>query len=136
MKKLLILSLFVQMCLSSFAQDKGFLSLSADGFEKAIADTSVVVIDVRTSSEYESGHIPSAKYNIDVLKDDFMSRIDSIGGLKERILAVYCKGGNRSKKAAKLLIGNGYNVIELDCGYTGWVSAGKQKTPESLSGVL
>ncbi len=136
MKKVLLLSCFIFSCLFTFAQDKGFLSLSADGFEKAIADSSVVVIDVRTSSEYESGHIPSAKYNIDVLKDDFLFRIDSIVELKGRTLAVYCKGGSRSKKAAKLLVGNGYAVIELDCGYTGWVSAGKQKTPESVSGVL
>ena len=30
--------------------------------------------------------------------------------------------GRRSKKAAEILSKNGYNVIELDSGYTGWTN--------------
>ena len=52
------------------AQNKGFESVSVETFEKVIADTSVVQLDVRTAEEFADGHIENA-INIDVLKSDF-----------------------------------------------------------------
>ena len=52
------------------AQNKGYKSLSADDYEKAIADTAVIRLDVRTAEEFANGHIRGA-INIDVLKSDF-----------------------------------------------------------------
>lgn len=39
-------------------------------------------------------------------------------------IAVNCRSGKRSKKAAGILVKNGYKVIELDSGYNGWVKEG------------
>ena len=44
--------------------------------------------------------------------------------LKDKTIAVYCKGGGRSKQVAGVLAGNGYKVVELSVGYDGWVKAG------------
>lgn len=33
---------------------------------------------------------------------------------------------NRSKKAARILAGKGYEVVELGSGFKGWVAAGKK----------
>ena len=57
------------------AQNKGYKSLSADDYEKAIADTAVIRLDVRTAEEFANGHIRGA-INIDVLKSDFEQKAD------------------------------------------------------------
>ncbi len=126
MKKIRIVSLLSLLCafFSCQAQDRGFESVSSDAFEKLIADTSVVRLDVRTAEEFEAGHIENA-INIDVLKDDFEANALSILPVG-KVLAVYCRSGRRSKKAAHILVKRGYKVIELDQGYNGWVESGKK----------
>ena len=52
------------------AQSEGFKSLSVEEYAKAIEDTTIVRLDVRTAEEYADGHIGKA-LNIDVLKSDF-----------------------------------------------------------------
>jgi GntR family transcriptional regulator len=44
---------------------------------------------------------------------------------KAYTVAVYCRSGNRSKDAAKMLSLMGYNVVELDNGYKAWVESGR-----------
>lgn len=105
-----------------------FSSLSVDNFENAISDTSVIRLDVRTSDEFSEGHLPNA-INIDYLKPDFDSLV-SVKLPKEKIIAVYCRSGNRSKKAASLLSNKDYKVVELNTGFNGWVSAGKETTTD------
>ena len=124
MKIIRIVSLLSLLCafFSCHAQDRGFESVSSDAFEKLIADTSVVRLDVRTAEEFEAGHIENA---INVLKDDFEANALSILPVG-KVLAVYCRSGRRSKKAAHILVKRGYKVIELDQGYNGWVESGKK----------
>ncbi|MCI6460778.1 MAG: rhodanese-like domain-containing protein, partial [Prevotella sp.] len=43
---------------------------------------------------------------------------------KDRIIAINCRSGKRSKNAARILVKNGYEVIELDSGFNGWTSKG------------
>lgn len=126
MKKIRIVGLLSLLCaiFSCHAQDHGFESVSSDAFEKLIADTSVVRLDVRTVEEFEAGHIENA-INIDVLKDDFEAKALSTLPVG-KVLAVYCRSGRRSKKAAHILVKRGYKVIELDQGYNGWVESGKK----------
>ncbi len=126
MKKIRIVSLLSLLCafFSCHAQGRGFESVSSDAFEKLITDTSVVRLDVRTAEEFEAGHIENA-INIDVLKDDFEANALSILPVG-KVLAVYCRRGRRSKKAAHILVKSGYKVIELDQGYNGWVESGKK----------
>lgn len=111
-------------CLGCKAQTEEYKSLSVDAFEAAIADTSVVRLDVRTIEEYADGHIEGA-INIDVLKEDFESK--ALATLpKDKTIAVNCRSGKRSKNAASILARNGYKVIELDLGFNGWVGSGKK----------
>jgi len=104
--------------------DKGYRSLSVDEYEKAIADTSVFRLDVRTMEERrDDGYIPGTVM-IDVQKDDFIEKASEILP-KDRTIAVNCRSGRRSKIAAEKLVGLGYNVIELDGGFNAWKDAGK-----------
>lgn len=102
-----------------------FRSVSVDEFAQVIADTNVVVLDVRTLDEHVAGHIAGTTLHIDVLKPGFDSlAVANIRG--NSTIALYCRSGNRSKRAASILAGKGYQVIELSTGYNGWVQASKE----------
>ena len=108
------------------AQNEGFKSLSVEEYAKAIEDTTIVRLDVRTAEEYAEGHIEKT-LNIDVLKSDFEKK--AVAALpKNKTIAVNCRSGKRSKNAARILVKNGFKVIELDAGYNGWTSKGMPVT--------
>ena len=94
-------------------------------FEKAVADTAYVVLDVRTPAEHAEGYIPGTHLNIDVLEDDY-TEIALRNLPKDKPVALYCRSGNRSKNAARILAEKGYQVVELGTGFRGWVAAGKE----------
>lgn len=101
------------------AQTEGFKSLTVKEYAKAIEDTAIVRLDVRTAEEFAEGHIVKT-LNIDVLKNDFESKAVAMLP-KNHIIAVNCRSGKRSKNAARILVKNGFKVIELDGGYNDWV---------------
>ncbi|MBQ0007156.1 MAG: rhodanese-like domain-containing protein, partial [bacterium] len=122
MKK--IMGILTMLCalIGCNAQNEGFKSLSVEEYAKAIEDSTIVRLDVRTAEEYADGHIEKA-LNIDVLKSDFEQK--AVAALpKNKTIAVNCRSGKRSKNAAKILVKNGFKVIELDEGYNGWVNKG------------
>ena len=59
-----------------------------------------------------------------ILDDSFAAIADSTLQ-KDRPVAVYCRSGKRSKKAADILSERGYQVFELDKGFNAWQQAGK-----------
>ena len=125
MKKLFIfISAILCNLLGCTAQQQEFESLDAEAFEQVISDTSVVRLDVRSIDEYASGHIAKA-INIDVMKDDFKTKATSLLP-KDKTIALYCRSGRRSKKAAGILVENGYKVVELNSGISGWINAQKE----------
>ena len=99
------------------------VSVGVDEFARAIADSTVQLVDVRTPEEYSQGTIPGS-VNIDVNSGNFGITADSLLD-KNRTVAIFCRSGRRSKKAAEILSLNGFNVVELDKGYNSWVEAGK-----------
>ena len=101
------------------AQTEGFKSLTVKEYAKAIEDTAIVRLDVRTAEEFAEGHIAKT-LNIDVLKNDFESKAVAMLP-KTHIIAINCRSGKRSKNAARILVKNGFKVIELDGGYNDWV---------------
>ena len=123
-KIFMIISAVLCNLLGCTAQQQNFESLDVEAFEKVISDTSVVRLDVRSIDEYASGHIAKA-INIDVMKDDFKTKATSLLP-KDKTIALYCRSGRRSKKAAGILVENGYNVIELNSGISGWINAQKE----------
>lgn len=119
MKKLLSLLLGVLgFAACSSAQSDSIQTVPAEEFAQIIKADSVVLVDVRTAGEYDAGHIENAR-NIDVLKDTFRSI--TIGTLpKDKTIAVYCRSGKRSLKAAAILAKEGYKVINLRGGWKEW----------------
>ena len=75
----------------------------------SVHSTADLIIDVRTLDEYVSGHLEDS-INIEWQK---ISSIEASIAKDEKIY-LYCRSGNRSGKAADILISKGYmDVINL-----------------------
>lgn len=123
--KIFIASICLSLgALFSCQQKEGFKSVSVEEFSTIIADPDVQRLDVRTVAEYSEAHIPGS-ININVLDKEFPAMADSTLQ-KEKPVALYCRSGKRSKKAAALLSQKGYKVYDLDEGFEGWKKARKE----------
>ncbi len=78
--------------------------------ERMEEEKDVIILDVRTQEEYDSGHIENA---VCLPNEDIISEPDILPDKDQEIL-VYCRSGNRSRQAAKKLADMGYgNVLEF-----------------------
>ncbi|MBQ3173953.1 MAG: rhodanese-like domain-containing protein [Alistipes sp.] len=96
---------------------EGFDSVDAKRFAEVIENVEVQIIDTRTPAEFSEGHIPGA-VNIDIDGADFEAKVAALD--KSRPVAVYCRGGRRSKEAAKHMVSCGLDVTELSEGILSW----------------
>lgn len=117
MKKYLIALLSSVGVLFGCSTSQKFESVDAKTFGDRIADKEVQIVDVRTPEEYNEGHIPGA-VNMDVQGADFASQIATLD--KERPVAIYCRSGRRSKRAAQQMSEIGLKVTELEGGILSW----------------
>ena len=89
-------------------KDSNIKILEAQDFKKAISNKKVQLIDVRTLDEFNSRQIKKAK-NIDVFSSKFNSEVHKFD--KEKPIFLYCRSGNRSKRASKKLVALGFKKI-------------------------
>jgi rhodanese-related sulfurtransferase len=127
MKRIILLLIMGFSSIGLFCQTNKFKTVDVAEFAKAVADTSYIVLDVRTPAEHAEGHIPGTHFNIDVLDDNYTETALKLLP-KDKKVALYCRSGNRSKNAARILAEKGYQVLELGTGFRGWVSEGKDTT--------
>jgi rhodanese-related sulfurtransferase len=81
---------------------------------------SLIILDVRTQEEYENGHIEKA---ILIPVSELENRMDELS--KDNELLVYCRTGNRSSNAVRILRANGFmRVFHMKDGITAWIQAG------------
>lgn len=113
----------IAVTLFYFASQPKFESITVQDFVALTDSVEVNIVDVRTTEEHDNGHIPGTKYNIDVNGDSFVFKSFMLL-TKDTPVALYCRSGNRSKTAAKLLAKEGYKVYELSSGFNGWMEAG------------
>ena len=106
-------------------------------YQKILNKEKIVLLDVREESEYEEAHIPGTTNRISV-KELSAEKLEEAGITKNDQIVVYCRSGNRSRIAAKLLRELGYqNVLDLNSGIIHWmedefpVESGKSATAGS-----
>jgi len=81
-----------------------------------------IIIDVRTSGEYVTGHIENA-INIDYYGNDFADNIRELD--KEKKYMVYCHSGGRSEGAFNQMNASGFSeVYNMLGGITQWKNQG------------
>lgn len=93
-------------------------TISTSALKTMLAKEDVQLLDVRTSREIEQGFIKKAKF-INFFDDDFATK--AIAQLnKNKPVYLYCRSGNRSEKAARILKEKGYEVYNVLGGYNKW----------------
>ncbi len=122
----IITSVLALLGISSCAD---FKTVEPEDFETSIADMGAQIVDVRTPEEFAEGHIARA-VNIDVSGANFLEKAEAKLD-KSKPVALYCRSGKRSAKAARILSRKGFDVINLDGGIIAWKDAGKHIMADS-----
>ena len=105
-----------------------FENAEVSEFAELVADSNVVVLDVRTASEFAEGHLERA-INIDYHQSDFVEKAKATLPLDKKI-AVYCRSGRRSAGAAGKLGNEGYKLVNLKGGIIAWKEANRPVTTQ------
>ena len=116
MKKILTFLLAVLGLNTACSQS--FENMDVKEFAELIADSNVVILDVRTADEYAEGHIKGAIL-IDQNKSDFVEQANAKLP-KDKTIAIYCRSGRRSANSATLLAKEGYKLVNLKGGIIAW----------------
>ncbi len=113
------MSLLSSLFGSKAQESKRIAVLNNEEYKAAVQGKNVQLVDVRTANEYKMGHIENA-INIDFFNS--ANFLKSFGKLdKEKPVYLYCQSGNRSYKAAKLLLKMGFSkIFDLRGGYVRW----------------
>lgn len=120
---LLVFLLFGAASIAQTAEKDSIDVISIEEFEKMAAKKKNMVVDVRTPEEVAEGHL-AGSLNINFLGENFAQEIETLN--KKKTYLIYCRTGNKSRKAADLMEKAGFkHVYMLDGGITAWNQAGK-----------
>ena len=105
-----------------FLYQKGIIGANFESVEPKVAyemiqtDDNLTLLDVRTVEEFrKDGKIAGAKL---IPLGALPKNLDMLD--KSKKVLVYCRSGNRSTSAARILEGNGYTVINMSGGMIKW----------------
>ena len=107
MRKILLTLIMGFSFFGLFGQTEKFKTVDVNEFVEFIKSPDVVLLDVRTPAENAQGFIPGTDFNIDVLAESY-TKIALEKLPKDKPVALYCRSGNRSKNAARILAEKGY----------------------------
>lgn len=119
MKKFLTLLLAVLGLNTACSQN--YENYDVKEFAELIADSNVVILDVRKADEFAEGHITGAIL-IDQFQSDFLE-LAQAKLPKDKTIAIYCRSGRRSANAAEKLADIGYKCVNLKGGILAWKEA-------------
>ena len=99
-----------------------YREVSATEAADLIANIDPVILDVRSVGEYNSGHIADS---IIIPVQVLQGRIGELEQYKDRTIFVYCRSGNRSTVASRMLNDIGFmKVVNLRHGVNDWNRSG------------
>jgi len=121
MKKVISILVSV-LLLAGCSSSSSAIDLSVSEFSNKVTEAGIIILDVRTPGEFSGGHINGALL-IDFQSGNFENEIASLD--KSKTYAVYCRSGNRSGEAVKVMSDAGFtNLYNLDGGVIDWANAG------------
>lgn len=85
----------------------------------ALVDDGALLLDVRESHEWQAGHAPKARH---IPLAQLSRRADELPANKP--IVTVCRSGNRSARAAAILVGTGRDASNLVGGMHAWARAG------------
>jgi rhodanese-related sulfurtransferase len=97
---------------------KGVPSVTANEAVQLV-DAGAVMVDVRTTAEWNAGHGPFAQH---MELAQLAARQRRIPDSKQ--VVVVCRSGNRSRGATRQLIAAGFDAVNVSGGMNAWQRAG------------
>lgn len=95
--------------------------IDVNELEKRLAD-GVRLIDVREDDEYREAHVPGAEsWPLSTLSE----RWGDIGLVPDRAVALICRSGGRSMRAAEFLAEQGRVAMNVAGGTLAWQASGR-----------
>lgn len=114
---LAILLLFTG-CGGNSMEQNSYQQITQEEAKQMMDQQEVLILDVREQSEYDSGHIPGAVLlPVGTIDEDTAAEVIPA---EDTVVLVYCRSGNRSRKAAAALAELGYTNIYEFGGITTW----------------
>jgi|TARA_B100000949_G_scaffold197835_1_gene184089 rhodanese-related sulfurtransferase len=91
----------------------------ADVQKKINAKNNILLLDVRTATEFEGplSHIAGA---VLLPIQELEQRVDELNEHKEKEIIVICRSGNRSQTGTRILISHGFNAVNMLGGMKAW----------------
>lgn len=117
--------LVISACsIQKLKEENIYKELPAKEFQTLAEDTSTIIIDVRTESEYEKSHLKNA-INISYFGGHFSEKLRAMRLDTSRTVLIYCETQHRSLFVAKKIHLLGFrNIVDLDKGMVKWRKEG------------
>jgi rhodanese-related sulfurtransferase len=112
-----LLSVFIAIGCSGSNTSNGVMTQSAllDRLDDADAP---LVVDVRTTGEYQRGHVPGA---VNIPYQQIGARLSELGEVNGRDIVLYCEAGPRAQRAEQTLRAAGFErLYHLDGDMSAW----------------
>jgi phage shock protein E len=98
------------------------IDISPEEFKNKMENDRGVIIDVRTHGEYAEGHLKETDLQHDYMNGEFQQQLGSLD--KNKTYYLYCRSGNRSGKAARIMKIQGFEKAYNVGGYEDLANAG------------
>ncbi len=137
MKKLIFLFSLVILIIGGFivnpfsSSDPQDVDITTEEFKQILEQNPGEVIDVRTKDEFNSGHLKLSAAQYDWLNGEFHDAIEEMD--KSKTYYLYCRTGNRSGQAARMMRERGFDNVYNVGGFEDLADAGFEAS-NSLEG--
>jgi len=98
------------------------MDLTTTEFKEKIKSQPGKVIDVRTIDEYNQGHLKITDDQHDWMNGEFQDAVENLD--KDNTYYLYCRTGNRSGQAAKMMKSEGFENVYNIGGFEDLANAG------------
>jgi phage shock protein E len=105
-----------------FTKQSNGIDISIDEFKEKYAEDHGIVIDVRTQEEYDEGHLVKTDKQLDLMNGEFEGSLSEFE--KDKTYYLYCRTGNRSGQAARIMKSEGFEKVYNIGGFEDLANAG------------
>ncbi len=115
-----VLTVFTACAEKHTGQNNKIKNISAQEVNQLLEKKSdVVLLDVRTKAEY-TGALGHIKGSVLIPLQELAERSSELLPYKDKRIIIYCRSGNRSQVAAKILMEQGFDVVNMLGGMRAW----------------